>query len=93
MATVKFVPNPAGFRELLTSPGVSGDLKSRADRVAAQATSTAPRDSGEYAAGIEVVMENHRDRVVAHVVATAPHSMRVEANTGNLARSLDAAGG
>jgi len=48
---------------------------------------------GEYLAGIEVVDEVHKDRVVSRVYAKAPDSMFVEANTGNLARSLDAAGG
>lgn len=85
--------NSRGIREVLTSPEVAAELQARAERVAQAARTSAPRSSGEYANGIEVVMDQHADRVVAHVVAKAPHSLLVEANTGNLARALDAAGG
>lgn len=89
---VKVKLKSAGMRELLKSAGVGADLKRRAEGVAATARASAPVDSGEYASSISVVVEQHTDRVVAHVVATAPHSMLVEANTGNLARALDSAG-
>lgn len=82
--------NHGGIREVLKSSAVEAELKSRATRVAAAAIASAPRETGEYANSIEVVMDQHRDRVVAHVVAKARHALRVEANTGNLARALDA---
>lgn len=80
--------NPAGIREVLTSAGVESELMSIAEHVAAAARASAPVDSGEYAASIKVFSEQHADRVVAHIAATAPHAMLVEANTGNLARAL-----
>lgn len=85
--------NHAGIREVLKSPEVAAELQDRAERVAAAARASAPRQSGEYANSIEVVMDQHADRAAAHVVAKAPHALLVEANTGNLARALDAAGG
>jgi hypothetical protein len=90
---VRIQLNSAGMRDLLSSSGVAADLKRRADRVAASAKGSGPVDSGEYVDEIEVIMEQHDDRVVAHVTANARHSMLVEANTGNLARALDAAAG
>lgn len=93
MAGVKFKHDLAGFRAILKSPEVAADMAARADRVAAAARSGGPVDEGEYVDGIESFVEQHPTRVVGHVVATAPHSLRVEANTGNLARALDAAGG
>ena len=90
---VRIKLNSAGIREVLKSSGVAAELQARAERVAQAAEASAPRESGEYANSIEVVVEQHADRAVAHVVAKAPHSLRLEANTGNLARALDAAGG
>jgi hypothetical protein len=92
MAKVRFVPQASGFRELLHSAELSAFLEGKAQAVASAARSGAPVDSGEYAESIDVVMDDHPTRVVAHVVATAEHAMVVEANTGNLARALDAAG-
>lgn len=89
--TVKL--NHAGIRQVLQSSEVAAELQARAEKVAAAAQASAPRQSGEYANSIEVVMDQHSDRAVAHVVAKAPYSLLVEANTGNLARALDAASG
>lgn len=93
MTNVRIELNRAGIREILKSPEVAAELHRRAERVAAAARASAPVESGAYLAGIEVVDEVHKDRVVSRVYAKAPHSHLVEANTGNLARSLDAAGG
>jgi hypothetical protein len=90
---IRYVRNDAGIKELLKSSGVEADLVRRAEAAAAAARAGGPQDSGEYVDGIEVEAEQHSDRVVAKVVAKAPHSSHVEANTGNLARSLDAAAG
>lgn len=83
--------NSEGIREVLKSPEVAAELQARAERAAQAARASAPDD--EYAARVSVVLEQHATRVVAHVMAEAPNSMLVEANTGNLARALDAAGG
>lgn len=53
---------------------------------------TAPVDTGAYRDGI-TVWSDVTDRAVTRVGSTAPHARLVEANTGNLARALDAAGG
>jgi hypothetical protein len=89
----KIVLNHAGIKALLKSPEVAAELHRRAERVASAARASAPVATGAYLAGIEVVDEVHKDRAVSRVYANAPDSMFVEANTGNLARSLDAAKG
>jgi hypothetical protein len=91
MAKVRFVPNPAGFRELLSSPELSAHLQSIAERVAAAARSSAPVDTGTYQSSIGVMVEKHPTRVVAHVTSSDPDAGIIEAHTGNLARALDAA--
>jgi RNA-splicing ligase RtcB len=93
MANVRIELNRAGIRELLKSPEVAAELHRRAERVASAARASAPVATGAYLASIEVVDEVHKDRVVSRVYAKAPYSMTVEANTGNLARALDAASG
>jgi hypothetical protein len=85
--------NSAGVVELLNDPGVVGDLESRMSRVESAAKSGAPVESGDYQASIHTVTERHHDRTVVKVVADVPYAMAVESVTGNLARSLDAAGG
>ena len=92
MAKVRFVPNSAGFRELLHDPKLAAFLMDKAEAVASAARSSAPRDTGAYADSIETRQVDHPTRVVAQVVATDWKSQIIEANTGNLARSLDAAG-
>jgi len=93
MTNVRIELNKSGIKALLKSPEVAAELHRRAERVAAAARASAPVDTGAYLAGIEVFDEVHKDRVVSRVYAKAPHSHLVEANTGNLARSLDAARG
>lgn len=92
MAKVRFVPQASGFRELLHSSELAAFLEGKAQAVASAARSNAPVETGEYVDSIDVVIDDHPTRVVAHVVATAEHAMVIEANTGNLARALDAAG-
>lgn len=80
--------NRAGVGEVLKSSGVRADLTARAERVLNAAEANAPVASGEYKAGLGLAQDT-TDRAVVRVVATAAHSMIVEANTGNLARALD----
>lgn len=91
MATVKL--NHRGMSELLKSAGVQRFLHERAERAAAAARSSAPVDTGAYRDSIRVQDQTHPSRVVSRVVADVPYAMVVESKTGNLARSLDAAGG
>lgn len=90
MAKVKL--NGRGVEELLNSAAVRAECTSRAQRVLTAAQAGAPVASGEYRDGLRIVQDT-TDRAVVRVTSVAPHAMVVEANTGNLARALDAAGG
>lgn len=92
MARTRVKLNSAGMRELLLSGGVRADMLRRAEQAASAARSTAPVDSGEYRDAISAETDT-TDRAVGQVVASAPHSLVVEAKTRNLGRSVDAAGG
>lgn len=81
--------NSKYFDELSHSAGVKGLVDSITARVAATARSTAPVDTGEYRASIRATGKRQK-RYVGLVVATAPHAMIVESQTGNLARALKA---
>lgn len=81
----------SGMAELLKSGEVRAMLEGPAEAVASAARSNAPRLTGELADSIEVV-DDTTDRAVKRVVATAPHGLVVESQTGFLSRSLDAAG-
>ena len=87
MADVKF--NNAFFEKLGRSPEVVGLCVEVAEKVAATARSTAPRESNAYADSIhvEVVQRTHRN--AALVIADDPKSMLIESKTGNLARALN----
>lgn len=82
--------NSAGVREVLNSSGTRAMLTGKAGPVLSAARSGAPVDTGEYRDSLAIVQDT-TDRAVVRVVSTAPHGMIVEANTGNLARALDAA--
>lgn len=82
----------AGIDALLNSADVRASLTARAERVLAAAQASAPVVTGGYRDGLEIVQDS-TDRVAVRVVGTTPHSHLVEADTGNLARALDAAGG
>lgn len=79
----------AGIEELLNSAAVRADLTDRAERVLSAARSSAPVKTGNYRDGLGL-RQDTTDRAVVRVVASAPHSHLVEADTGNLARALDA---
>jgi len=89
----KVTLNHSELTRILKSDKVAAELHRRAERVATAARASAPVATGKYAASIEVVDEKHPTRVVSRVYARVPYAMVVEASTGNLARSLDAAGG
>ena len=81
--------NSAGFAALLNSASVRADLTDRASRVLSAARSSAPVVSGEYRDSLHVEQAT-TDRAVVRIVAGADYGYVVEANTGNLARALDA---
>lgn len=79
---VRVEMNSAGAQELLKSPEVQGELRKRADRVAAAA--------GE---GHEVSVWVGRDRARATVTTVSARAKRAEANDRALLRALEAGGG
>lgn len=93
MAKPKVVLNRSGVRGVLSDPGVQAELEQRMARVEAQAKSNAPVATGAYRDSITTRVVHRGDRVVVQVVAEADYAFAVEANTGNLSRALDSAGG
>jgi hypothetical protein len=91
--SVRVELNSAGVEDLLNAPGVVADLTRRMEAVADRARSTAPVETGTYRNSIHVEQAQHGDRDVVRVIADVNYATTVEANTGNLARALDAAGG
>ncbi len=85
----RIVPNLKGIAELSQDPAVLDDLERRMQRVEQEAKSSAPVATGAYQASIHT----ERDADGVRVVADVPYALFVEADTGNLSRSLDAAGG
>jgi len=92
MARAKVVLDHAGMKALLNDLGVRAELTRRMGPVLAAARASAPVDTGAYKASIDLVQAT-TDRAVVRVVATDWKAALVESRTGNLARSLDAAGG
>lgn len=85
---VKFVKDESGIVDMLQSDGIASSLRGPAELVLAAAKANAPVATGEYRNSLKLVEEISGDRAVARVTSDAPHAMIVEANTGNLARSL-----
>lgn len=83
----KFKLNSPGVKALLNSAGIRGVVTGHAQKALARAKANAPVKSGAYRDGLRLEQAT-TDRAVARVVATARHSAAVEANTGNLRRSL-----
>lgn len=92
MAKPKVKLKSAGVKALLNDPGVRAELTRRAGPVLSAARASAPVESGAYRDSIHIE-QGTTDRAVVRVVASVPYAMTVEASTGNMARSLDAAGG
>lgn len=70
--------------------GVEAMLDASAERALAAAQSSAPVASGAYRDSLRVETD-HTDRMVKRIVSDVDYAMVVEANTGTLARALDAA--
>ena len=86
----KFDVDYHGIGEMLKSHDVRAELTGRAEKVLAQAKSTAPVVSGDYQSGLHIVQLT-TDRAVVEVQGGSDHDWEVEAATGNLGRALDAA--
>lgn len=69
------------IQALLKSPGIVADLNRRAEQIAAQA-------GPEF----EITNKTHKQRAVVNVEDKTEGSMFREAQTGHLARAVDAAG-
>lgn len=88
MARARIKLNSAGIQSYLDGGGgVEAMLDTEAEKRADRARATAPVSSGDYKNSIHVETD-HTDRMVKRVVADVPYAMVVEANTGNMARSL-----
>lgn len=70
--------------------GVDPLLDAAAQRALETARANAPVDTGTYQASLHVETD-HTDRTVRRIASDVPYAMVIEARTGNLARSLDAA--
>lgn len=82
MANFRFVPNSAGVRALLRSPGVQADLERRARAIAAEA-----------GPGMEVSTEIGPNRARATVITETFEARYAEATDGALTRAIDAGRG
>lgn len=93
MATpkVKVELIPSGMKELLRDRDVAKDMLRRMDRVAETARGTAVVLTGAYRDGITAWVEIE-ETAVGRAGSTVGHAKFVEADTGNMARALDAAG-
>lgn len=84
----------SGIRELKRDPAIVAMMTAKGGAMLAAAQASAPVDTGAYKAGLKVEVDMHPiSGAVVHVMGTDPKSLSVESRTGNLARSLNAAGG
>ena len=89
MTAIKVSLNHSGMGALLKSSEVRSELTKRAESVLSAAQSAAPVDTGAYRGGLHIIQDT-TDRAVVRVSGGTDHDWIVEANTGNLARALDA---
>ena len=87
---MRFKTDPNFLDKLLTSPELAKDLLPKGRAVLAEAKSTAPRDTGAYEDSLELWVEV-TDRVALRVGSRdVAYAARLNADTGHLARALDA---
>lgn len=88
MALKGFKLNHGGIQSYLDGGGgVEALLEAKAQEVLARAQASAPVASGAYRESLHIETDR-TDRMVKRVVADVPYALVVEANTGNMARSL-----
>lgn len=86
MARVKI--NHRGIQEYLDGRhGVDALLEREAQERLARAKASAPVKTGAYRDSLHV-QTVHTDRMVKRIVSDVDYALALEANTGNLARSL-----
>lgn len=91
MASTRITLNHRELQSYLDGQhGVEALLEEAAQRALDAAQGSAPVATGAYRASLHIETD-HTDRMVKRVVADVDYAMAVEANTGNLARALDAA--
>ena len=88
MASTKVKLNSRGIEQLLKGSAAEKACKPEAEKAAERAKASAPVASGAYRDSIHVEEVDHPTRTVWQVVADVPYAMVVEADTGNMARSL-----
>lgn len=97
-----FTPNHQGIGRMLVSGFMAAECRRRAEAVLAVAQATAPEESGEYKASIDIESGVHvlagNPRAFSRVRAGSDHSIYVEYGGGNtpkhrtLGKALSAAG-
>ena len=92
MADTKVQFDQGFFDGLMRSAGIQALQAAAAQRVLAAAQASAPVKTGVYKRGLRIVKAERKYRTTYLVEGTAPHTLLVEARTGNLARALKAAG-
>jgi len=68
--------------------GIDKALTSRAEKMLAVAKAIAPVKTGAYRASLHVETVQHPTRMVARIVASAPHAHLVERKNSVLAKAL-----
>lgn len=91
MSLKDFRLNHGGMDSLLKGSVGHNAVEGPAEAALSAAVAGAPVETGAYRGSLHIEWDT-TDRAVARVVADVNYSHVVEANTGNLARALDAAG-
>lgn len=89
MARAKFRASYKGIGEILRSPQMQREMKTRAERVQAKAEALAPVETGDYAGSFRVEVElraGKTRRAVAKVINDSPHATYVEWGTSRTPR-------
>lgn len=92
MAPVKVVPHPPAIAAMLRSEDIRATIEPAVFAVLTAARASAPVLTGAYKDGLGVESDT-ADTVVERVGSSVRYAPFVEADTGNLLRALDAAGG
>lgn len=96
MTEIRFVPNPAGFAEVLRSPEMAAVVHAAAERVAAHITAqgiTAHSGAGSTGAQLVGIVEDEvTDRARSVVKVEHPAALAMQAKLGMVTKAASAAG-
>jgi hypothetical protein len=85
VARARFQASFSGISKMINSPRMVAEMRRRAEKVAAQAAATAPRDTGQYSASFRVESGSHgganRDRAYGRVSNADNAALYVELGT------------